>query len=73
MASRELGWDLEKVSDPVRGPIGRLSERAATDLIIVAAAESWAVQLADAVRRSAVTWSPDLDAALTELREKVLR
>lgn len=71
-ASRALGWDLEKIGDPVRGPIGRLSESAAARLIEAAFDASHVIGFGAA----GLLWPPsgrDLPDALAELREKVLR
>lgn len=72
-ASRALGWDLERIADPVRGPLARLSESAACDLIFAAFVASDAFAYADTGLLVSQQPFGDLPAALTELRTKVLR
>lgn len=59
------------MSDPVRGPLGRLSEHAAATLIRAGFWESYVVGV-QLIEGGAMPSAADVDAALDELR-KVLR
>ncbi len=72
MASRALGWDLERVSDPVRGPLGRLSEETAVTLLVAALDGAWSLDIYLLERKYQRVDDELLDAALDELRRKVL-
>lgn len=60
------------MADPVRGPLGRLSEGAARTLVAAGFWESFAVGL-QLIEGGAMPPPADVDAAVAELKEKVLR
>lgn len=71
-ASRALGWDLERIGDPVRGPLGRLSEESAVTLLCAALDAAWSPDVYMIERDAQRVDDELLNAALDELRRKVL-